>query len=163
MSAESLTHRFTVERTPQEVYAAVLDVRGWWSGRIDGTTGELGGEFTYEVPDLHWTRFRVTELVPGERVTWLTLDSWLSFTEDHEEWTGTTVRFELRPADGGTELVFTHEGLTPASECYTVCHTAWGDYVTGSLRDLALDGSGTPNAFEGPEALALAQQGRSSR
>ena len=44
-----------------------------------------------------------------------------------------------------------------------MCHTAWGDYVTGSLRDLALDGSGTPNAFEGPEALALAQQGRSSR
>lgn len=158
-----LTHRFTVDRTPQEVYEAVLDVRGWWSGGIEGTTDVQGGEFTYEVPDIHWTKFRVSELVPGERVAWLTLDSWLSFPEDHQEWTGTTVRFDIRPADGGTELVFTHEGLTPAAECYTVCHTAWGDYVNGSLRDLVLEGAGTPNAFEGPEVLALAKQGRSAR
>ena len=160
---DDLTHRFTVDRTPQEVYEAVLDERGWWSGRIEGTTDAIGGEFTYEVPDIHWTTFRVTELVPGERVAWLTLDSWLSFPEDKQEWTGTTVRFDIRATDGGTELVFTHEGLTPAAECYTVCHTAWGDYVNGSLRDLVLEGSRTPNAFEGPEVLALAKQGTSAR
>jgi hypothetical protein len=34
----------TVERTPEEAFAATTNARGWWSGEIDGSTDELGAE-----------------------------------------------------------------------------------------------------------------------
>jgi hypothetical protein len=54
-------------------------------------------------------------------------------------------------------VTFTHEGLRPDHECYAVCSNAWGEYISGSLRDLIQIGSGRPNSFEGEEALEAAQ------
>lgn len=155
----SLSYTFTVEQTPEQAFAAITDVRGWWSGTITGPTDVLGATFSYTVPDIHWSEFRITELVPGRRVAWLVTDSFLSFPADKEEWTGTTVVFDITERDGRTEVRFTHEGLRPQDECYDVCSRAWGEYVNGSLRDLIVAGTGRPNSFEGPEALAAAQTG----
>jgi len=82
MSASpSFTTSFTVERTPEEVFAAVNDVRGWWSGDIDGDTAEFGDEFTYRFKDVHYSKQRITESTPGERVVWHVLDGNLNFVE----------------------------------------------------------------------------------
>ena len=43
---------------------------------------------------------------------------------------------------------FTHEGLVPAYECYTVCSDAWGSYIRGSLKSLIATGKGSPNPKE---------------
>jgi uncharacterized protein YndB with AHSA1/START domain len=159
-----LTMSFTVEQTPQQVFDAVNDVRNWWSGTIVGETSALGAEWTYSVPDLHFSRFRITELVPAERVSWLVLDSHLTFVVDKEEWTGTTVRFEITEEGGPgdsrrTRLTFTHEGLTAEQECYDVCNTAWGQYILGSLRTLIQAGSGRPDFFSNQESLEAALSG----
>jgi hypothetical protein len=53
MSTENLAIAFTVNNPPEEVFAAINDVRGWWSGEIDGSTNELGAEFTYRYEDVH--------------------------------------------------------------------------------------------------------------
>lgn len=143
-----LTYRFSVTRSPAEAFAAICDVRGWWSGSVEGPTAALGDEWSYEVPDLHSTDFRIVDLVPDHSVAWLCTRSWLAFTEDKEEWTGTTVRFEVLETSAGTEVVFTHEGLVPQVECYDVCRVAWGEYVTGSLRSLIESGAGRPNSYE---------------
>lgn len=148
-----LTLTFSVDRTPEEAFAAINDVRGWWSGAIEGDTDHLGAEFTYTVPDIHFTRHRITELVPGRRVAWLIVESRLGFVADKEEWTGTTVVFDLTEQDGRTHVRFTHEGLHPGQECYGACSNAWGQYVNGSLRDHIESGAGRPNSFEGQEAL----------
>ena len=113
--SDDLTYRFTVDQSPAEAFAAICDARAWWSGDIVGRTDVLGSEWSYRVPDIHYSAHRITELVPDRSVAWLVTDSWLSFTEDKEEWTGTTVRFDVTPTDGGSEVRFTHEGLAPKS------------------------------------------------
>ncbi|WP_370618452.1 SRPBCC family protein [Mumia sp. Pv 4-285] len=156
----SLTKTFTVDATPAEAFAAIIDVRAWWSGNVVGPTDTLGADFVYVASDLHYSKFRITELVPDRSTAWVVLDSYLSFIDDKEEWTGTTVRFEVLQDDGRTQVRFTHEGLAPADECYDVCDTAWESYVVGSLRALIEKGSGRPGSFEGPEGLAAARAGR---
>jgi hypothetical protein len=163
--SSDLTMSFTVEQTPQQVFDAVNDVRGWWSGNIVGDTSVLGAEWTYSVPDIHFSKLRVTELVPAERVSWLVLDSYLSFIEEKEEWTGTTVRFDIteesaEPGDNRrTRITFTHEGLNAEHECYEVCNTAWGQYVLGSLRSRIQAGTGRPDSFGSQESLEAALAG----
>ena len=153
----NLSYTFVVDQAPEQAFAAINDVRAWWSGQVEGATDALGSEFTYTVPEIHYTKFRITELDPARRVAWHVLDSHLSFTANKEEWTGTTITFDLAERKGGTEVTFTHEGLRPDHECYAVCSNAWGEYISGSLRDLIQTGSGRPNSFEGEEALEAVQ------
>ena len=144
---ENLTYDFTADRSPAEAFAAICDVRAWWSGEIEGPTAALGDEWSYGVPGVHFSAFRITELVPDRSTAWLVTDSWLAFTEDQQEWTGTTVRFEVAPTAEGTEVRFTHEGLVPEVECYGVCRVAWGEYVLGSLKQLVDSGAGRPDSY----------------
>ena len=144
MTDRDFTTAFTVPNSPEEVFAAVTDVRGWWSEDIRGRTDALG-EFDYRYQDLHRARIRVTELVPGRKVAWHVVENWFSFTRDQAEWTGTDVVFDIAPVPGGTELRLTHRGLTPDDECFEVCSDGWGTYVNGSLRNLLLTGRGRPN------------------
>ena len=163
--SSDLTMSFTVEQTPQQVFDAVNDVRSWWSGNIVGDTAAVGAEWTYSVPDIHFSKFRTTELAPAEHVSWLVLDSHLSFMEYKDEWTGTTVRFDIteEPAKHGdapsTRLTFTHEGLKAEHECYEVCNTAWAQYILGSLRTRIQAGTGRPDFFSNQESLEAALAG----
>jgi uncharacterized protein YndB with AHSA1/START domain len=142
------TVTFTVDQTPEQAFEAITNVRGWWSGEIDGPTDELGGEFTYRYLDIHHSKQKVTELVPGERVVWLVLDSYLEFVEDKREWNGSRVIFDIARKGDKTEVRFTHAGLVPAHECYGACSSAWSSYIRGSLRSLIATGKGAPNPEE---------------
>ena len=135
---------FLVDQTPQQAYDAINNVRGWWSGEIDGPTEELGGEFTYRYKDVHYSKQRITELAPGKRVVWRVLDAYLNFVEDKNEWNGTEIHFDIAERDGKTEVRFTHVGLAQ-HECFNVCSDAWGFYIKDSLRKLITTGKGDPN------------------
>jgi len=148
MDTQSYTTSFKVDQSPEEIFAAVTNVRGWWSGEIDGRTDELGAEFTYRYQDLHRTRQRITELVPGKKVVWRVLDSEINFVKDRTEWNGTEVVFEIRKQGSKSELIFTHVGLAPRIECYGKCAGAWGFYINESLRSLITTGKGDPNPEE---------------
>lgn len=142
------TTTIRVAQSPQHVFEAVTNVRGWWSGEIDGPTDELGGAFTYRYKDLHYSKQTITELVPGRRVAWRVTDSYLGFVADEREWNGTTIAFDIAAHGETTELRFTHAGLVPAHECYGACASAWSSYIQGSLRSLIETGVGEPNARE---------------
>lgn len=137
-----LTAHFTVDAAPLEVYEAINDVRSWWSGNIVGDTGTVGSEWYYLVPDLHFSRQVVRELVPGERVVWDFTDGHLSFIADKKEWVGTSARFDISEQAGQTQVTFTHEGLASGDECYGVCFDAWTHYITTSLRERIETGVG---------------------
>ena len=136
MTAKNLSHSITVEQTPDQVFAAINDVRGWWTGAIEGPTAKLGDEFTYRYKEMHYSKQKVTESVPGQRVVWRVTDSRLDFIEDKTEWTGTEIRFDIAKKGNQTELRFTHVGLVPGAQCYEACSGGWGSLVTGNLRTL---------------------------
>ncbi|HEX4290568.1 MAG TPA: SRPBCC domain-containing protein [Trebonia sp.] len=148
MREDSFTATFTVDQTPAAAFAAINNVRGWWSGEIDGSTDELGAQFTYRYQDVHRSKQEITELIPGKRVAWHVLDGYLSFTADTTEWTGTDITFDIAATEAGTEVRFTHAGLVPQTECFDACSNAWGFYVTTSLRNLITTGAGEPNQKE---------------
>ena len=148
MKDQNLTITFTVDQSPEEVFAAINNVRGWWSGEIDGSTDKLGEEWTYRYKDVHRSTQKITELVPGKKVVWHVTDATLNFVKDKTEWNGTDIVFEIKSKDGKTELRFTHIGLVPTFECYGGCSGAWGFYINDSLRNLITAGKGQPNPEE---------------
>ena len=154
MNPESLTLSFTVDQSPEAVFAAINNVRAWWSGEIDGETTHLGDVFTYRYKDVHRTTQRISEFVPNRKVVWNVTDAQLNFVADKSEWNGTDIIFEITPKNGRTELRFTHRGLVPAFECYDGCSGAWGFYINDSLRNLIVTGQGQPNPQETVAALA---------
>jgi len=148
MSDPSFSSTFVVEKSPEEVFAAINDVRGWWSGNIEGDTDQLGGEFTYQYEDVHYSKQRITEFVPYEKVVWYVVDSYLSFVDDKSEWDGTQISFRVAKLGDRTEVCFTHHGLVPEDECFEACSGAWSYYMNESLREFIVSGRGAPNKVE---------------
>jgi hypothetical protein len=152
MTRQNYATAIVVDKTPNEVFAAINNVRGWWSGDIEGVTDKLGAEFTYRVPDVHYCKMRIAQFIPGKKVVWHVLDSDISYTQVKTEWTDTRISFEISTKGGKTEIRFTHIGLVPAYECYSSCSDAWGSLIQGSLRQLIATGQDQPNLFAPKEA-----------
>ena len=148
MNNQNFTAAISVDQTPKDAFAAILNVRGWWSENIEGSTDKLGEEFTYSYKDVHRCRMKLIEVVPDKKAVWLVLDNYFDFTQDKSEWKGTKIVFEVSEKDNKTEIRFTHQGLVPEYECFHVCSNAWGSYIHGSLRSLITTGKGQPNQKE---------------
>jgi hypothetical protein len=141
------TASFTVDQTPEEVFKAINNVRGWWSGEVTGDTDKLGAEFTYRVEGVHRSKQKIAKLVAGQQVVWRVVDAELTFTKDKSEWKGTEIVFEIAKKGDKTEVRFTHVGLVPAYECYSNCSNAWGLLVKGNLRRLVETGEVQPSPW----------------
>ena len=141
MKNESFTTTLVVDQTPEEVFNAVRNVRGWWSGyyseEIRGNSKELNDEFTFRAGDgVHYSKQKLVEVIPNKKVVWMITDSELSFLENKDEWNGTKVIFDISQEGDKTQLVFTHDGLTPEVECYDACAPTWSQYIQNKLLPL---------------------------
>lgn len=144
----NFTTSFTVDQSPEAVFAAINNVRGWWSQAVVGDTTHPDSVFYYHYKDVHRCTLKVAELIAGEKVVWEVLHNKFNFIKDNSEWENTNIVFEILPHGDTTEVRFTHAGLVPAYECYDICSNAWEKYITGSLRDLLVAGVGQPNPPE---------------
>lgn len=144
MKNRDFTLTLSVDQTPEEVFAAVMNVRGWWSQGLEGRSAKVGDEFTYRYKDLHRSTHRVTEAVVGKTVVWRTVDANLSHGKDPTEWIGTDTRFDIARKGNKTELRFTHVGLVPEFDCFEACSRGWSFYIGESLRRLITTGTGKP-------------------
>src|SRR4051812_41455871 len=106
MTSQSFTTSVVTDQTPAEVFAAIANVRGWWTGEIDGSADQVGDEFDYRYGDVHYSRQRVTESVPDRRIVWHVVDAKLTFAEDPAEWVGTDITFDIARTGDQTELTF---------------------------------------------------------
>jgi uncharacterized protein YndB with AHSA1/START domain len=147
MKSHDFATSIVVDQSPEEVFKAINNVRGWWSGEITGDTERAGAEFTYRYNDMHKSKQKITEFVPGKKVVWRVTDAELTFVKDKKEWIGTDIVFEIAKKGNKTELRFMHVGLVPAFECYGGCSGAWGALVDGNLRKLIETGKRQPDAF----------------
>jgi len=163
MTGPSYTTEFSVDQSPKEAYEAITNPQGWWSAEIEGSAEKAGDEFRYHYEDLHRCTIRVTESVPGEKVTWHVVDNYFSFVKDSSEWVDTTMTFDISEEGGKTKVVFTHHGLVPEFECYNACQEGWGNYINGSLKDLIGKGQGAPNATGQAQTTAEVELGSASR
>ena len=150
MKNKNFTTAIIVDQTPEEVFNAVRNVRGWWSGyyseEIKGDTEDLNDEFSFRAGGgAHYSRQKLVEAIPSKKVVWLVTDSKLDFLEKKDEWTGTKVIFDISTKGNKTELVFTHEGLIPEIECYNSCAPAWSQYLQNKLLPLITKGEVNTN------------------
>jgi hypothetical protein len=151
MATQDFTTTLLVDQTPEQVFNAINDVRGWWSEEIEGTTHQLNDVFNYHYEDVHRCKIKITELIPGKKVVWSVLENYFKFTNDKTEWIGTKIVFDISEKDDKTQIRFTHVGLVPEYECFTICRDAWTSYIQNSLRGLITTGKGKPNGKGKPQ------------
>lgn len=162
MHTSDFTTTLLVARTPQEVFHAINNPRGWWSEEIEGSTDKLHDEFTYHFEDIHRCRLKVIEIIPDKKVVWLVTENYFKpgifdnvshhipgndeFRNEKAEWTDTKISFEISEKDNQTQIRFTHLGLVPEYECFDVCCNSWTHYIQESLLSLITTGKGEPNS-----------------
>lgn len=147
MTATNFTTTILVNQSPKEVFDAVNNVRGWWQGKIEGSTEKLNDEFTYRMEEIHFSKQKLVEVIPNKKVVWLVTDSNLNFVINKSEWTETKISFEISENENKldkyrTQLRFTHVGLVPKIECYGGCSNAWSQLIEKSLFSLITTGKG---------------------
>ena len=145
MQDQNYTITFLVKQSPGEVYQAVNNVRGWWSEALEGDSEKLNDEFSYRHGEIHYSKHRLTEVIPDKKIVWLTLDSQLTFANPQNEWNGTHVIFDISKQGEQTQLTITHQGLVPAFECFESCTKGWNYYLQNSLLPLITTGKGNPD------------------
>lgn len=148
MTNRDFTTAIVVDRSAKQAFDAINRPRDWWGQDITGETDRLGSEWTYRYKDMHVSRQRTVELVPGRKVTWDVVDAEMSFLKDKAEWTGTRIVFDIATKGDRTEIRFTHVGLVPDVECFDVCKSAWSGLIGDSLRQLIETGEGLPDTVE---------------
>jgi hypothetical protein len=148
MENKNFTTQILVDQSPEDVFTAINNIRGWWSENIIGRTTTLNDEFIYQYKDVHVCKMKIVESIANKKTVWLVVENKFNFTKDQEEWKGNKIVFEITEKNEKTQLQFTQIGLVPEYECYTVCQDAWSSYIQGSLKNLITIGKGNPNTAE---------------
>ena len=68
MSEQDFTTTIIVNKSPEEVFKAIQNVRGWWSEEIEGKTANEGDEFNYHYEDIHRCKIKLIQVIPNQKV-----------------------------------------------------------------------------------------------
>lgn len=145
MNNRDFTATFIVDQSPEDVFDTITNFRGWWSEDIEGNTDKLNETFFYHYKDIHLTRLKLVEAIPGKKLVYHITENEFNFIKDKTEWVNTHLVFDISSEGNKTKVQFTHRGLVPEYECYSICNEAWTNYIKNSLYKLITTGKGEPN------------------
>lgn len=131
----------TTDVSPKEAFEKIGRVDKWWTKNFKGSTKNLNDVFTLQFGESTFT-FRVEELIPTQKIVWLVTDCYMPWLNDKTEWTNTKIVFEIFESTTQTTIDFTHVGLVPEVECYSVCEVGWDQYFGESIPNLLATGIG---------------------
>lgn len=135
MNQENISCTFTTNKSPAEVFEWIIEVEKRWSGKITWESKKLWDQFEYQYKDLHTSTQHVVEFIPGQKLVWEVDNCTISFLEKKDERNGTHIIFEIQETPEGTTLLFTHDGITPESECYNACNPWWKWLIEQNLKN----------------------------
>lgn len=120
-TAQYTTH-IKVTKSPAIVFDHLLhDVAKFWPENFDGKSAKLNDEFIFTTGgDSHYSKNKVIELIPNEKVVWLVTESIRK--TDNFDWTGTKMIFELTPKGNHTLIEFTYDGIILEDEYDRLVH-----------------------------------------
>ena len=134
MKNEGYTVTIAISNTPAEVFNCIGNVSKWWSKDFEGSSAKLNDEFVIFHPGAHYSKQKLVEVIPNNRVVWLVTESKLDWLEKNKsEWTNTKMVFKITTEGDKTVLHFTHEGLVPELECYYRCGQGWNMVIKQRL------------------------------
>lgn len=138
---ESFIVTIEVTKSPQDVFNCIKEVPKWWSKDFEGKSTNLNDEFVIHHPDRHYSKQKLVEVIPEKKVVWLVTESKLDWIKnDTHEWTNTKMIFDITTQGDRTILRFTHEGLVPKKECYTMCQQGWTMVIKDWLFNFITEG-----------------------
>jgi hypothetical protein len=139
---ESFTATIEVEKSAQEVFQCIKDVSKWWGGEdFEGNSTNLNDEFTIHHPGAHYSKQKLIEVIPGNKMVWLVTESTLNWLEkDKREWDNTKMIFEMSARGEKTILHFTHDGLVPEKESFKRCAEGWNMVIKDWLYNFIISG-----------------------
>ncbi len=138
-------HRtIVVNASAEEAMKKISQINCWWKKDFSGSAEKLNDNFTVPFTEPSFVDFVVSEFMPGKKTVWKVTDCYLPWFQDKKEWNNTEVVFQLSEENGKTKIDFTHIGLVPEVECYSVCEKGWDGHVTKSLASFINEGEGRP-------------------
>lgn len=128
----------TIAATPERVFTALTraeEIVNWWSSEatIKPTVGTLAA-FGFKNGAV--LQFEITELDTDKKVS-------LISRQGPPQWAGTSVTWQLTPAQNGTRAVLTHDRFAQVDEVYEKTRKNW-QYFLDSLKSYLETGQGTP-------------------
>ena len=136
----AMIKELTIAATPASVFNALTqqdEIACWWTNDLTAKP-EVGSlaEFRFTQWGAGVLQFEIAELDVGEKVRWIS-------RKDPPHWVGTSITWQLTPAQNGTTLLFTHDGFAQVDGVYQQTSGNW-DYFLGSLKSYLETGKGTP-------------------
>ncbi len=123
----NILHRLTIDAPPENVHQLTASREGiqkWWTSHPVTGDDHPGGKLSVYFWDTGQpaATFEVVERDPG-RIVWRCVDG-------PPDWIDTRISFELEArADGGTTLLFSHQGWKQENEFMNGCSTNWAAYL----------------------------------
>lgn len=142
MGKNNFSSSITAKISATEAIKRISDVPEWWGITFSGSAKKQNDTFVVKMGGDSFFNFTVVELIPGKRVVWLVTDCHMPWYSDKKEWANTKLIFDLSENSGVTNLIFTHEGLTPEVECYKDCEPGWTHWIQKSLFSYFTTGKG---------------------
>jgi hypothetical protein len=133
-----------VNASPLQATEAINQVKLWWTENTEGSTNTPNDLFKVTFGET-FSRFKITEIIPGEKINWLVLDCNLHWMNNKKEWKDTNILWKISSFNNSTRIDMTHVGLGPGIECFEDCTKGWNHYVKESLYKLITEGKGVPD------------------